>query len=113
MSPGVYTYLVHDYTNRNSSESTALGNSGAYIEVYLGNSSVAAYTFYVPNQPGTLWTVFSFDSTTGILTPLNKMSYHSTASTVGSDIPVGNSSDNAASTYSVQLIDEPLKEYEK
>lgn len=113
MSPGVYTYLVHDYTNRNSSESTALGNSGAYIEVYLGNSSVAAYTFYVPNQPGTLWTVFSFDSTTGKIIPLNKMSYHSIASTVGGNIPVGNSSDSTTSTFSITQIDEPLKEYEK
>ena len=83
MEEGVYTFYVHDYTNRTSSNSTSLANSGAKVEVYLGNSSVAAYVAYVPDDPGTLWTVFSYDSVTGIITPINDVTYHSSPSSIG------------------------------
>ncbi len=83
MEEGVYTFYVHDYTNRTSSNSTSLANSGAKVEVYLGNSSVAAYVAYVPDDPGTLWTVFSYDSVTGIITPINGVTYHSSPSSIG------------------------------
>ena len=106
MSPGVYTYMIHDYTNRRSGSSTALSSSGAYVEVYLGTSTTAAYTFYVPSGGGTLWTVFSYNASTGTLTPINTMSYHESASTVGSEY----SSENAISAQA--LIEEPLKDYE-
>ncbi len=71
---GIYRFSVHDYSNGGSSSSTAMANSGAWVEVYMGG--VLKYTFYVPNQAGTLWTVFEYDSNTGILTPINSMSYH-------------------------------------
>ena len=80
---GVYTFYVHDYTNRNSNNSTALATSGAKVEVYLGNSVTAAYVFYVPDRAGTLWEVFSYNSTTGILTPKNNVTYHSSPSGIG------------------------------
>ena len=83
MEEGVYTFYVHDYTNRTSSNSTSLANSGAKVEVYLGNSSVAAYVAYVPDDPGTLWKVFSYDSVTGIITPINGVTYHSSPSSIG------------------------------
>jgi hypothetical protein len=55
-SGGIYRYSVHDYTNRSTASSTALGASGATVTVYgLG---LFPSTFYVPNQPGNLWTVF-------------------------------------------------------
>ena len=55
-SGGIYRYSVHDYTNRSTASSTALGASGAKVTVYgLG---LFPSTFYVPNQPGNLWTVF-------------------------------------------------------
>ncbi len=32
---------------------------------------------------GTLWTVFSYDSVTGIITPINDVTYHSSPSSIG------------------------------
>lgn len=78
--PGVYRFSVHDYTNRGSSYSTALSNSGAQVRVYRGNGLIAT-TFDVPaNQEGTLWTVFKMDGDTII--PINTMSYESSPSVV-------------------------------
>jgi len=75
---GTYVYAVHDYTNRSSSSSTALANSGAQVNVYRGNQLLATYN--VPtNQGGTLWTVFSYDSTTQRITTINEMSYNSSS----------------------------------
>lgn len=88
-SPGIYTFLVHNYSNRSSSNSSSLANSGAYVEVYLGVSDIVAHRFDVPNLPGTLWTVFSYNSNTGEILPINTMSYHSSStSSIGSSIPV-------------------------
>lgn len=81
--PGEYVFMVHDYTNRMETSSSKMANSGAYVEVYLGKSSVAAYTFYVPNFDGTVWTVFKYNSETGVITLINKMSYQSAPENVG------------------------------
>ncbi len=74
MNSGVYRFSVHDYTNRNSATSTALGSSQAKVELYL-MGELSPRTFYVPNQRGTLWTVFeltgSLDNPT--VTPRNEM----------------------------------------
>ena len=71
---GAYRYSVHDFTNRNSATSTALGNSGAKVELYT-SSSMAPQTFFVPNQRGTLWTVFELtgDIRNPTVTPRNEM----------------------------------------
>lgn len=79
---GVYRYAIHNYTNRGSSNSMALANSGAYIKVYKNGEHVR--TFAVPNKAGTVWNVFDYDSTTGEITPLNTMSYQSMPAYVGS-----------------------------
>lgn len=77
--PGVYRFSVHDYTNRWSSYSTALSNSGAQVRVYHGDNCIAI--FNVPaNQEGTLWTVFEMDG--GRIIPINTMSYESNPSNV-------------------------------
>ncbi len=113
-SPGIYTFLVHDYTNRSSSRSSALANSGAYVEVYLGVSDIVAHRFDVPNLPGTLWTVFSYNSNTGEILPINSMSYHgASTSSIGSWIPV----QEAAPAIEDWLdedncLEDPLKDYE-
>ncbi len=71
---GTYVYSVHDYINKNSNNSTALSNSGATVQVLRGDQLLM--TYHVPiNQGGTLWTVFSYDSTTRKITTLNEMSY--------------------------------------
>ncbi|MEW6215419.1 MAG: carboxypeptidase regulatory-like domain-containing protein, partial [Nitrospirota bacterium] len=78
---GVYRFSVHDFTNRDSSSSTALSNSGAQVRVYRGSNLVA--TFNVPaNQEGTLWTVFEISGDT--ITPINTMSYESSSVNVQS-----------------------------
>jgi len=79
--PGVYRFSVHDYTNRSSSYSTALSNSGAQVRVYRGDNLIA--TFNVPAiQEGTLWTIFEIEGDTII--PINSMSYESSPSSVRS-----------------------------
>lgn len=73
---GIYRYSVHDYTNRESSSSMSLANSGAYVRVYLKNDS-DVQTFSVPYSEGTVWNVFDYDSTTGQIIPVNTMEYQS------------------------------------
>lgn len=78
---GIYKYLVHDYTNRQSTISTALSNSNAIVNVYKGSDLLAAYN--VPTgQGGTVWSVFELDGTSGNITTLNAMSYESNPSDV-------------------------------
>jgi Carboxypeptidase regulatory-like domain/Bacterial Ig-like domain (group 2) len=74
MNSGVYRYSVHDFTNRNSATSTALGSSQAKVELYLP-SALGPMTFYVPNQRGTLWTVFELTGSLAnpTVTPRNDM----------------------------------------
>lgn len=85
-------YAVHDYTNRDSSSSTVLSNSGAYIEVYKGSSLIR--TFNVPrNTGGTEWDVFGFDAN-GEIVPINQMKYCSNPENVlasSSDITTNSS----------------------
>jgi len=74
MVDGVYRYSVHDFTNRGSSESTALANSGAQVEVYRDGERIR--TFNVPSGTGgTLWTVFEIEN--GQVNPVNEMTYES------------------------------------
>jgi uncharacterized protein YfaP (DUF2135 family) len=51
-----YVYAVHDFTNARQPGSNELSESGAKVLVYVGQSLVRSY--YVPNRPGNLWTVF-------------------------------------------------------
>ena len=81
---GTYTFLVHDYTNKSLTSSSYMSNSGAYVEVYLGASTNAAMTFYVPSGIGTVWTVFRYNSDTGRIEPINTMSNVENPNYVGS-----------------------------
>ncbi|MDO5518409.1 MAG: hypothetical protein Q4F66_12720, partial [Clostridium sp.] len=74
LGTGIYRYSVHDYTNGSSSNSSALANSGATVDVYKGSTSLGHYT--VPaNQNGTLWTVFEIRN--GQIYPINTVNYAS------------------------------------
>ena len=75
---GLYRYYVHDYSNRNSTSSTGLAQSGARVVVFYGNSIVGTYD--VPNVPGTLWAVFEVDNYEII--PTNIMTYESSPSAI-------------------------------
>lgn len=73
---GVYRYYVHDYTTFSSSTSTALGSSGARVDVYFNNALLR--TFFVPAGAGTVWTVFEYSGST--LTTINTISNISSTS---------------------------------
>ncbi len=67
---GMYRYSIHDYSNRNSTASYAMSNSGATVRVYFG--SELEETFFVPsNTIGTLWTVF--EMVNGQIYPVDAM----------------------------------------
>lgn len=69
---GAYTYAVHDYSHRSSSDSTALSLSGAVVRVFVGSEQVGEY--HVPtDQVGTYWTVFQI-SGSGRIVPVNSIS---------------------------------------
>lgn len=56
---GTYSFYIHDYTNRESENCTALADSGAKVQVYEGDSLLAEYN--VPTSlVGTAWHVFDF-----------------------------------------------------
>lgn len=83
-------YAVHDFTNRNSSSSTVLSKSGAYVEVYKGNTLLN--TFRVPtNTGGTEWDVFAIDANGNII-PMNQMTYCDDPGSVLNGSAAGNGS---------------------
>ncbi|MDY4078983.1 MAG: carboxypeptidase regulatory-like domain-containing protein, partial [Clostridium sp.] len=80
---GKYQFYVFDYSDRQFNQSSALANSGAVVQVYIGASNKPLYTFNVPQQEGTLWKVFEYDSVTKKITPINKMSYERYSGDIG------------------------------
>lgn len=67
---GIYTFGVYNYSHNRNDE---LMQSGASVSVYLENSSMPSYVFYVPMEKGYYWEIFSYDSTTHMLTPINQV----------------------------------------
>lgn len=84
---GVYYFFVHNYSDCEDTNSNTLATSQASVQVYSGSRLVQ--TFYVPNKEGTVWSVCSYDSLTGNITPSNEMSYESESEDVGSDVMYG------------------------
>lgn len=98
----VYHYAVHDFTNRNSSESKALSMSGAKIVVYHGNSVIA--TFNVPiDKVGTAWNVFDIQGNQ--LIPVNTMENISSPGSV--------TMQDATSTYALYADEEKVETFEE
>ena len=77
-SQGVYRYSVHDFTNAQNMTSAALAASGARVQVLRGGQLFQ--TYFVPNRPGTLWTVFEILD--GNLTVLDTMSFETNTDAV-------------------------------
>ena len=77
---GTYTFYVHNYSDCDETVSSTMATSGAQVKLYLAGQSTPI-VYNVPNQPGTLWTVFSVEN--GVITPINEMSYHYNPDTVG------------------------------
>ena len=80
---GIYSFYVHDYTNQSSTDSTMMSLSGAQVKVYVGNEIIATYNIPA-NTVGTLWHVFDFDAAQGRIIPVNQLTNHESASSVGS-----------------------------
>ncbi len=81
---GLYSFYIHDYSNGNSFNSTALSSSQAQVRVYSGNQLIATYN--VPlSREGTLWHVFDYDVATDTLTAVNTFSYSNTPGSVRPD----------------------------
>lgn len=62
---GAYRFYVNNYSaalNGSAPSSTTLGSSNARVDVYIGNA--LARTFGVPNNAGSLWTVFELNGST-------------------------------------------------
>lgn len=79
LNKGIYTYAVHNYSDRYDSYSTSLSTSEAQVKVYCGTELINTYN--VPNDKGgTLWTVFSYDSNSQRFSTINEMSYSSSSS---------------------------------
>lgn len=64
-----YVYWVHDYSNRDNTSSTALGNSGANVTVSRHGRVIQ--TFTVPAGIGNRWTVFRISG--GELVEVNRL----------------------------------------
>ncbi len=73
---GTYRFSVHDFTNRTSTTSAAMGNSGRVtIRAYSPTGLIG--TYHMPRRPGTLWTAFEVRVTTaGVnVVPVNAVTY--------------------------------------
>lgn len=78
--PGkTYTFCVHDYTNRSSSSSRAMGDSGAKVIVYRGDAMIASYE--IPTGSGTVWNVFTVYNNE--IQPVDTMTYCNDPRAVG------------------------------
>ena len=71
---GTYRYSAHDYTTAGSTgnaSSTKFAVSGTTVKVYYNGIET---TYNVPNSAGTLWTVFTIDGSSNVVTTVNSMS---------------------------------------
>lgn len=69
-SPGQYSYIVHQYTYDG-----LLSTSGARVRILRGDSEVQSFTAPAGGDLSLRWwTVFTFDGTTGTVTPVNTLS---------------------------------------
>lgn len=64
---GDYTYYVKNY----SKEIEMKDGGFVMVKVYLGNSAAPSYTFSMPCKPGTKWSVFKYNSSTGRIAVVN------------------------------------------
>ena len=65
-----YHFYVHNYSHNNRNE---LMQSGAVVQVYKGGLNTPWQIFYVPQEKGYFWDVFSYDAENDILTPHDKI----------------------------------------
>ena len=76
-----YVYAVHNFSDKNRSNSRALGNSRAKVMVYVGETLIKTYNAR-PNAEGTLWVVFGVDEH-GEFQDIDQYTYAESYSLVG------------------------------
>jgi len=76
---GTYRYSAHDYTNRASTSTTKFAESGTTVKVYYNDTET---TYNVPNSAGNLWTVFTIDGSSKVITLVNSMSYQTSSTSI-------------------------------
>jgi hypothetical protein len=76
---GTYRYSAHDYTNKASISTTKFSVSGATVKVYYNGTET---TYNVPNSAGNLWTVFTIDGSSKVVTAVNSMSFQSNSASI-------------------------------
>jgi len=69
---GIYRYSVHNYAHSAMTHSETLRNSAARVDIYSQRGFESR--FNVPQQEGTMWTVFEIDQS-GSIYPVNSMGY--------------------------------------
>ena len=74
LAPGLYHFCVHDFTDSDIPQSDGLANSEGRVRVFIDNVQQAE--FLAPNALGTVWDVFTLDTTQQppVLTSINTMS---------------------------------------
>lgn len=72
---GTYCFSVHHFNERASTTSGSLSKSQAQVRVSIGTSSTPVIFTVPPARPGTLWMVFEMDDATGVITPLNSLTF--------------------------------------
>ena len=76
---GTYRYSAHDYTNKASTSTTKFSTSGTTVKVYYNGTET---TYNVPNSAGNLWTVFSIDGSSKVVTSVNSMSFQTSSTSI-------------------------------
>ena len=75
---GTYRYSAHYFGTTSSgwtsgyASSTKFAESGTTVTVYYGDTEPRTYN--VPNSAGNLWTVFTIDGSSKVITTVNSMS---------------------------------------
>ena len=75
---GNYSYSVHDYKYRTVTSPDNISKSGATVKVYYNSTTT---TYNAPNSAGSLWSVFTFTSSGGLV-EVGTMSDQSSASSI-------------------------------
>jgi len=66
LDPGIYSFAVQDYSNKNSPGSSRLSYSKAVVRVYREDKQIGE-AFIREGQAGTVWRVFTLDGRSGRL----------------------------------------------
>ena len=102
---GTYRFSVHDYTGRLQQPSTGLADSHARVRVFRDDGQAA--DFAVPDEPGTLWTVFEIEGATGEIIPVGSMTYHQDPGTIQ------RTGQGVAARTDARVIDEAIRAVRK